>query len=237
MKKWIGLVGILLLFLVALSVMTGFRVLHHRRDQGRSVRPPINVASIRSKADTGDAQAQWELGEIYARGDGVTRSYKEAAIWYRRAAEQGSAEARAALGELYQAGQGVSKDLAEASKWFQLAASQGNVRGQYSLGFMYETGRGLAQDQVQAAKWYRLAAEQGEPVAQYDLGQRYDLGVGVPVDRVEALKWLTLAAAQGQSDAAETREKVKSKMTRKEISEAKSRVASFSIHRNSAPPH
>jgi TPR repeat protein len=95
---------------------------------------------------------------------------------------------------------------------------------------MYETGRGLPQDQVQAAQWYRLAAEQGDAVAQYDLGQRYDLGVGVPVDRVEALKWLTLAAEQGQTDAVARRDKIKSKMTRKEISEARSRVASFSTN-------
>jgi TPR repeat protein len=137
---------------------------------------------------------------------------------------------------LYQAGQGVSKNLAEASSWFHLAARQGNARAQYSLAFMYETGRDLPQDQVQAAKWYRLAAERGLPLAQFDLGQRYDLGVGVPLDRVEALKWLSLAAAQGQTDAVERRRKVKSKMTRKEIIEAQSRVARFSPSLLAAPP-
>jgi TPR repeat protein len=78
---------------------------------------------------------------------------------------------------------------------------------------------------------YRLAAEQGDAVAQYDLGQRYDLGLGVPMDRVEALKWLTLAAAQGQTDAAARRDRIKSKMSRQEISEARSRAASFSTNR------
>jgi hypothetical protein len=237
MKKRIGPLGIIVLCLALLFLIVGFPASQRSRDSASPARQPTDVASLRVRAERGEAGAQCELGRFYACGRGGIGNYAEAAKWYRRGAEQGNADAQAALGELYQAGQGVSKNLAEAGKWFLCAARQGNVRGQYSLAFMCETGRGLPQDQVQAAKWYRLAAEQGDPLAQYDLGQRYDLGVGVPVDRVEALKWLTLAAAQGQTDAAERLEKVKSKLTRKEISEAKSHIASFFTNRVASPPH
>jgi hypothetical protein len=209
-------IGIGLFCLCALFFAVLFTVMHRG---GVSVPPApaahVDVASVRARADAGEARAQWELGGLYARGEGVN--------------------AQAALGELYQAGQGVPNDLVAASKWFHLAAAQRNIRAQYSLGFMCETGRGLPKDDVQAAKWYTLAAEQGDPLAQYDLGQRYDLGVGVSVDRVEALKWLSLAAAQGQTDSAERLKKIKDKMTHKEISEAKRRVSSFSPSRLSAP--
>ena len=192
---------------------------------------PVDLAATKAKADKGDARAQWQLGEIYSRGQAVAGSYKEAAKWYRLAAEQGNPDAEAALAELYQAGQGVSRDLQEASRLFRRAAAKGNIRAEYSLGFMYETGRGLPQDQVQAAYWYGLAAQHGEALAQYDLGQRYDLGVGLPVDKVEALKWLMLAAARGIPDAAQRAEQVKHALTRKEISEARHRVALFSTNK------
>ncbi|MDP4855337.1 MAG: SEL1-like repeat protein, partial [Schleiferiaceae bacterium] len=42
-------------------------------------------------ADQGYAQAQYNLGIMYANGQGVPKSDKEAVKWYRKAAEQGDA--------------------------------------------------------------------------------------------------------------------------------------------------
>ncbi|MGO8677747.1 MAG: tetratricopeptide repeat protein [Limisphaerales bacterium] len=235
MKNWIGPVGILVLCLAALVLVAAVIGMRPSRPNPAPSSRPLDVEAVRAGADLGDARAQRQLGEFYAHREGVAPNYAEGAKWYRRAAEQGDADGQAALGELCQAGQGVPKNLAEAGSWFHLAARQGNARAQYSLAFMYETGRGFPQDQAEAARWYRLAAEQGMPLAQYDLGQRYDLGVGLPVDRVEALKWLSLAAAQGQTDALDRRDKVRSKMTRKEIVEAKKRIARFSPSHPPAP--
>jgi TPR repeat protein len=190
--------------------------------------PPPDIPTLLAKAEKGEAEAQFSLAAAFAKGQGTTNSYHEAARWYRRAADQGHAGAQASLGELYEAGQGVPQDMKEALKLYRTAAEHGDAGAQYTLGFLYEAGRGLPRDQGQAVKWYTLAAEQGQPIAQYDLGQRYDLGVGVPVDRVEALKWLMLAAAHGQTDAAARINAVKKNLTRAQISEAERRVAGFS---------
>jgi TPR repeat protein len=190
--------------------------------------PAVDVTEVRAKAEAGDAAAQAQLGRLYAKGEGVTNSYAEAAKWYRQAAEKGNAEGQFGLGELYDAGQGVKQDLAEAVKWYQLAAEQGNAGAQYTLGFLYEAGRGVTQDQAQATKWFRLAAEQGDPLSQYDLGQRYELGIGIGVDRVEALKWFSLAASQKQADAIARVDRIRGSMTREEIAEAKRRSVAFS---------
>ena len=40
-------------------------------------------------AEQGDARAQYNLGVMYAEGEGVPQDYKAAVQWYRRAAEQG----------------------------------------------------------------------------------------------------------------------------------------------------
>src|SRR5262250_2419823 len=49
-------------------------------------------------AETGDCEAQYQLGLLYARGHGCVPSAGDAIVWYRRAAEQGYAEAQYHLG-------------------------------------------------------------------------------------------------------------------------------------------
>jgi hypothetical protein len=82
--------------------------------------------AARSRASTakGDAIAQFNLGKIYAHGQGVPRDYAEAARWYRKAADQGDAHAQYALGFMYYNGQAVPQDDAEAVRWYaKIAAS------------------------------------------------------------------------------------------------------------------
>lgn len=84
-------------------------------------------------AEQGDAEAQYQLGEIYRKGTekGVSRSFKAAAKWYEMAAEQGHAEAQYQLGEFYSKGRGVKKNRETARKWYQAAARQGHVKAKY----------------------------------------------------------------------------------------------------------
>lgn len=189
--------------------------------------PAPNVSELRAKAESGNVEAQVTLGQLYAKGEGVTNSYTEAAQWYQRAAEKGNAEAQAALGELYEAGQGVPKDIKMALDYYQRAATNGSATAQYNLAYIYEGGRGVPQDHKLAALWYQKAAEQGEPLAQYDLGQRYVLGVGVPSDPVEGLKWLLIASRQGQADAGQKATEIKSRLTAEQVREAEQRAGAF----------
>jgi TPR repeat protein len=54
-------------------------------------------------AAQGDSDAQESIGEIYEKGEGVTRAPFQAIYWYRMAADQGNANARAKLTELMNA--------------------------------------------------------------------------------------------------------------------------------------
>src|SRR5262245_17850115 len=80
---------------------------------------------LRPLADKGDALAEFNLGQMYARGLGVQRDYTEAAAWLRKAADQGLAIAQLYLGLAYTDGDGVAQDDAEAAKWFRAAAERG----------------------------------------------------------------------------------------------------------------
>ncbi len=76
-------------------------------------------------AEQGQAEAQYNLGDMYQLGLGVPRDYQEAAQWCRLAAEQGHAGAQALLGAMYYLGQGVPRDDALAHMWVTLAAAHG----------------------------------------------------------------------------------------------------------------
>ena len=89
---------------------------------------------VLKKALNGDAQAQFELGEMYDLGKGgLYQDREEAFRWYSKAAEKGLPAAQYNLGFMYYNGKGTEKNLDEAKKWWRLAARQGNIKAQNNL--------------------------------------------------------------------------------------------------------
>ncbi len=113
-------------------------------------------------AESGNAEAQFVLGVLYANGRGVARNAATAAAWYRRAAEQGKLEAQNNLAALYHEGAGVPDDQTEAFKWWSLAAERGFGRSQLNLATLYLDGVGVMMDYALAYKWAWLALAKGE---------------------------------------------------------------------------
>jgi len=110
----------------------------------------------RSMADQGLAIAQFNVGLMYDKGQGVSKDEVQAMKWYRLAADQGRSDAQYQLGHLYY----KQDNYAEAAKWFHLAADQGRADAQSNLGLMYAEGEGVPQDFVQALMWFTLSAAQ-----------------------------------------------------------------------------
>src|SRR5690242_18341587 len=61
----------------------------------------------RRQCDAGEPNGCLQLGLLYARGQGVTRDWAQAARYYELACDRGSAEGCSNLGGLYALGQGV----------------------------------------------------------------------------------------------------------------------------------
>ena len=72
------------------------------------------------------ASAQYNLGEIYKNGEGVTKNHKKAVYLYEQAAYQGDIEAQYNLGRMYYDGGGVTKDYVEAYRWLLLVKAKSN---------------------------------------------------------------------------------------------------------------
>jgi len=151
----------------------------------------------KAAAEAGEAEAQFDLGVLYAQGLGVRRDLTVATSWYRKAAEQGNAEAQFAMGQIYARGWGVPRDTADALRWFQMA-NQPDSDGPRTDWAVIE-GHGIQQDAVQAIYWYRLAADKGHPEAQYNLAGFYASGKGVKRDEEQAARWVSASATQGNA--------------------------------------
>jgi len=150
----------------------------------------------RASADAGLADAQFDLGVLYAHGLGVQQDLGEAERWYRRSAEQGYPDAEFALGEMYSRGWSAgARDQANAMRWLQLENNGDTSMPTGDWDSIADYGQ--AKDQKQAAYWYRRAAEQGLAEAQYSLGRLYATGKGVPHDEEQATMWVRAAASQG----------------------------------------
>ena len=182
---------------------------NHPADKSDSVQSsavPVDEATAqfeatKAKAENGDAEAQYKLGNCYTSGEGVSTNFSEAVKWFHKAADQGQVQAQVMFGYAYFSGESVPRDSSEAVKWFRKAADQGYYMAQAYLAECYCHGDGVPQDYGEAVKWYRKAAEQGYAVAQYNLGKCYQNSNGVPGDFAAAAKWFRAAADQGFSDA------------------------------------
>ena len=115
----------------------------------------------RPLAESGNRDAQFNLGLLYENGLGVAKDGAQAAHWFRRAAEQDDRSAQAYLGEMYAQGLGVERDDREALHWYRTAAERGHAASQYNVGLFYATGRGIAPSDVQAVAWITVAHENG----------------------------------------------------------------------------
>ena len=116
----------------------------------------------RMAADTGNAEAQVAVGNLYGEGQGVPRDYSEALRWFRMAAARGNAEAQNDIGMFYLSGWGVPQDYAEAMRWLRKAADQGNELAQRNIGVLYLQGLGVKPDRAEAIRWFRKAADKGD---------------------------------------------------------------------------
>jgi len=118
-----------------------------------------SIGNIKTRAEKGDAQAQFQLGRMHELGIDVVPNPVKAVKWYRKAAEQGLAQAQYNLGRMYYAGDGVAQNSKQAVEWLLKAAIQNYDLASNRLGVMYERGEGVIQDYAEAYKWYTRAAE------------------------------------------------------------------------------
>lgn len=164
----------------------------------------FDMDAVRTRADQGDADAQFTLGLKYGASVGSLQDLAQAAHWYRMAAEQNHALAQFNLALMYAKGDGVLPDEAEALRWIRKAAHLGDAGAQFNLGVRYH-----------------CASAGGPPL---DALQ----------PKIEAYKWLQLAAAQGYKGSVAAWERVALSMTREEVAAGNQGAVAFATRKSGA---
>jgi len=153
-------------------------------------------ASVLQKANSGDAAAQVQVGESYARAganehnrDAAGKDYEQAAEWYKKAADQNNIAGELHLAALYRdGGTGFVRDMTQAAAWYRKAADQGDVDAQATLGVLYSMGQGVAQSDVEAYFWLDLAADVSGPNQQKYAANRQMVGQRITADELADLQ-------------------------------------------------
>ena len=89
--------------------------------------PVLAVAWYRRAAESGLAEAQFNLAHCLATGNGTARNDAEALDWMLRAAGQGLASAEFLAGVMLLEGIGGPVDRRQALPWLERAAANGNT--------------------------------------------------------------------------------------------------------------
>jgi hypothetical protein len=169
---------------------------------------PKALSALQYAAEQGHPAAQWQLGNMFARGDGVPRDDVKAFEYFTRIADDHAdepptgpqariaASAFVALGCYYLEGipSHVRPDPEEARNRFFYAASYfGDAEAQYHLARMMLDGLGGPRTSQQAIKWLGLSAAKGNSPAQAVLGRILFEGSLVGRQGARGLMWLSLA--------------------------------------------
>ncbi|MBF0110801.1 MAG: tetratricopeptide repeat protein [Magnetococcales bacterium] len=147
----------------SVAVPEGAREGVSKPEASREAMGPGQIEELKKKAEGGDAEAQFRLGNMYYLGTGDKGDAAQARHWFEKAAAQDHVEAQASLGILLYMGARKEQDIVQAVAWFRKAAGHGHPGACKHLGILYDTGQGVAQDPTEAAKWYGLAAAGGHP--------------------------------------------------------------------------
>ena len=153
-------------------------------------------------AKNGDAQAQYNVGQMYAQGKGVQQDTRKAMEWYEKAAKQGYAPAQYNLAEIYHNLGAVEDHAYEKAKyWYEKAANQGVMQAHNNLAALYMEGKGVRQDVHKAFEHFRKAAEMGDANAQLNIGILYAWSKEIPEDKLKAYENLKAALKSGKPEA------------------------------------
>jgi TPR repeat protein len=119
------------------------------------------VAFYRQAADRGDAEAAYQLGVLYDRGQGVRPDAAQRNAWWQKAADLNYAPALLALAEMARAGDGMAKSEPVAVGYYRRAAERGSGAAALHYARALRDGTGVTRDAAQAWEWFSFALGQG----------------------------------------------------------------------------
>ena len=146
-------------------------------------------------AERGNARAQFDLGLMYANGNGVAKNEAEALKWFSKAAQNNFYKPVSVKRVVKR------KKISQQFIFAKNAAAKGNVRAQFDLAMMYSKGNGVRKNEKLAFNYFHKAARNNSIEAKFQMGLNFAQGRGVKKQKQLAKYWFKLAAKAGHSRA------------------------------------
>ncbi len=112
---------------------------------------------LKRAAYAGQADALYQLGELFATGTKVEKNYQSSFGYYLMSALRGHAGSQYKLGVHYYLGWGTPQDFENALKWMNRSARQGYVLAQSKLAGL-RASKGPLYNPADAYAWYSILA-------------------------------------------------------------------------------
>ena len=98
---------------------------------------------LKKACDGGNMRGCYNLGVMYADGNGVEKNEQQAVELYKKACDGGEMSGCTSLGVMYKKGFGVEKNEQKAVELYKKACDGGDMLGCAGLGVMYDNGNGV----------------------------------------------------------------------------------------------
>jgi len=159
---------------------------------------------LKAKADSGDVEAQLDLGYTYLYGvNGTNIDYKQALAYYEMAAKQNNAVAYNNLGSLYFSGIGTDIDYTKAIYFFEEAAKLGSSDAAVNLAIIYlgKDTKNKTDETYKKILDLLEQAQENNSIAKYLLGYCHFRGFLVEQDYIKAFKLIKPIADEQYDEA------------------------------------
>ncbi|MSU41482.1 MAG: sel1 repeat family protein [Pedosphaera sp.] len=170
-----------------------------------AIAAPVDLAALKTRAEKGEAQAQYELAEAHYWGrHNATIDHNASHHWASKSAKQNHAQGTYRLGVMQVLGHGTTAQLKEGVQRLAKALPQlekGGAEARFQHALLIMSGVAIDPSTTKVNELVKASAEAGLPEAQFRMGL-LNVGVGARAAKripqpQEAKLWWTKAAAQG----------------------------------------
>ena len=103
------------------------------------------------------------------------------------------------------------------------------MNAQFNLGSLYFDGQGTDKDRAAGVNWYSQAADSGHGGAAMLMADFFQKGSSVNKDLVQAHAWASMAIKADHEEGQALQQKIESKLSSSQLSEAKRLYARWQI--------
>ncbi|MBL42023.1 MAG: hypothetical protein CMM49_05105 [Rhodospirillaceae bacterium] len=115
---------------------------------------------LKPLAVKGNSEAQYQMGEMLRKGQGLPQNHKYAISYFVKSAKQKNVKAEYRLGSMFNEGWGVKYDQKKAFYWWKKAAFHGHTDAQMQLSIAYFKGWGVERSFINSYAWSILTTSQ-----------------------------------------------------------------------------